>query len=546
MADMRRFLDLTGLGIYDEKIKAVIATGDSNVLAEAKKYFDDNKNLFEAAGSVQTAKELLQAAIDAVDAKVGAITNGETISNFAGVEAALAGKQAVGDYATKAEAQAMADGKDAAIAAAQSAAEAAASAASVAQGEVDALEQVVANLDAYVGKIPEGYTESNVIAYINKKAQETLDAASGGSSESAASVLAALNTYKAENDPKVNKNIEDIAAANAAIDTEKQRAEGIEAGLRTDINTVMGDYLKAEDKAELQGNITTVSNALERLTNGVSAEEIDGVNDLINYVKEHGPEVTAMQEDIGENAEAIAVVAGRMTTAEDKIAAVEGAVATKVEQETYEAKIAELAGADSAMSGKIAALEAKFGGAEGSVEDMIADAKQEAIDAAANAADTKDEAVLAAAKKHADDADALIGARIDELVADAATHALKSEVEAVAGRMTTAEGEIDALQAEMGEVQAAVATKAAASDLTTLAGRVTTAEGKITVLEGEMDAVEGRLDDAEEAIETKADASVVDGLATRMGTAETNIAANAAALAKFTEITSAEIDALFV
>lgn len=55
----------------------------------------------------------------------------------------------------------------------------------------------------YVGEIPEGYTEATIIAYINKKAEEILNAASGGSSESAASVLAALNTYKAENDPKV-------------------------------------------------------------------------------------------------------------------------------------------------------------------------------------------------------------------------------------------------------------------------------------------------------------------------------------------------------
>lgn len=74
------------------------------------------------------------------------------------------------------------------------------------------------DLDAFVGEIPEGYTEETIVAYINKKAEETLNAASGGSSESAASVLAALNTYKAENDPKVTDLQTRMAAAEGEID----------------------------------------------------------------------------------------------------------------------------------------------------------------------------------------------------------------------------------------------------------------------------------------------------------------------------------------
>ncbi len=56
---------------------------------------------------------------------------------------------------------------------------------------------------AFVGSIPDGYSETNIVAYVNKKAEETLNAASGGSSESAASVLAALNTYKGQTDPRL-------------------------------------------------------------------------------------------------------------------------------------------------------------------------------------------------------------------------------------------------------------------------------------------------------------------------------------------------------
>ena len=87
-----------------------------------------------------------------------------------------------------------------------------------------AVNKSVSDVSTYVGTIPSTYTETNVIAYINKKAEETLNAASGGSSESAASVLAALNTYKSENDPKVTKNTEDIASIFAALDT---KLEGV-------------------------------------------------------------------------------------------------------------------------------------------------------------------------------------------------------------------------------------------------------------------------------------------------------------------------------
>ena len=58
----------------------------------------------------------------------------------------------------------------------------------------------------YVGTIPNSYTETNVISYIDKKAEEVLAAANGGSSESAASVALALQNYKNTNDPKVNSN----------------------------------------------------------------------------------------------------------------------------------------------------------------------------------------------------------------------------------------------------------------------------------------------------------------------------------------------------
>lgn len=142
-----------------------------------------------------------------------------------------------------------------------------AAAAKKAQDEVDALELLV-------GTIPTDYTETNIVAYINKKAQETLDAASGGSSESAASVLAALNTYKSENDPKVKKNTEDIAA-------------------------IVADYLKAADKTELAGLISNNADEILRIDNALKAAVenegagLDSIKELATWIEEHGKDAAA-------------------------------------------------------------------------------------------------------------------------------------------------------------------------------------------------------------------------------------------------------------
>lgn len=55
---------------------------------------------------------------------------------------------------------------------------------------------------AYVGEIPADKGET-IVEYINKKAEETLSAAQGGSSETAASVAQALQNYKDLTDPRL-------------------------------------------------------------------------------------------------------------------------------------------------------------------------------------------------------------------------------------------------------------------------------------------------------------------------------------------------------
>lgn len=130
------------------------------------------------------------------------------------------------------------------------------------------LQEAIDTLDAYVGDIPEGYEETNIVAYINKKAEETLNSASGGSSESAASVLAALNTYKSQNDPKVQANADAIAVLNSD-------------------STVEGSVDKK------------VADAINEFATQITDDgTINTFKEVLNYISTHGGEATDMMAAI--------------------------------------------------------------------------------------------------------------------------------------------------------------------------------------------------------------------------------------------------------
>lgn len=337
-------------------------------------------------------------------------------------EEAIKGLQPAGDYATKTEAQGYADAKDEAIAAAKKAGD-------DAQAAVDALA-------GKVGEVPEDKTVVQMIADAQSEATYDDTALTGR-------VKAIEDDYLKAADKTELSN---------AIAAEKERAEGIEGGLESRLAAVEGDYLKAADKTELQNNINTVSSAVELLTNGVDAEKVDGVNDLIKYVEEHGTEVTGMKADIKQNADDIDALEGRMDIAEGKITAVEGAVATKVEQEAYNAKVAELAGADTALGNRIADLESAIG-ESGSVADDIATAKQEAIDAAAADATSKANTAEGNAKTYADGLNTAMNARVEALEAVDHEHANADVLDGISAEKVAA---WDAAQANVLENVAGV------------------------------------------------------------------------------------------
>lgn len=173
---------------------------------------------------------------------------------------------------------------------AKAAEQAAANAAAAAQADVDALE-------AYVGTIPATYTESNIVAFIQKRAAEVLAAAQGGSSETAASVKASLEAYIAENDAAVDKNAGDIAA-------------------------IVADYLKTADKNELAGLISVNASEIARVDAALAAAienegaGLDSIKELATWIEEHGEEATAYATAIA----ALELLVGKEAVA-DQIAA---------------------------------------------------------------------------------------------------------------------------------------------------------------------------------------------------------------------------------
>ena len=96
MADIKKYLDQTGLSKYDEKIKKVISDGDAASLQSAKDYADSLADNYDAAGVAETKVQEL--ANGAVKSNTDAITtlNGDA-STVGSVAKAVADAKALVD-----------------------------------------------------------------------------------------------------------------------------------------------------------------------------------------------------------------------------------------------------------------------------------------------------------------------------------------------------------------------------------------------------------------------------------------------------------------
>lgn len=539
MANTKKYVSLDKLGLYDEKIKKVISDSDAATLASAKKYTDDAGALYDAAGSAATALEsakayadgkdaaiaeakkagtdaaaaagvadgkavAAQGAVDALAGKVGTVPEGSTVMGIianiqenayddtelrgliSGLDTNKADKTQVATDIGSAKTEL--EGK---ITTAQNAADAA-------QDDIDEFKGTYATDKAAI----EG-------AIALKADQTALDAVSGVAN---AAVKQSDYNAKVEALEGEDARIEGLVTAEVAKAREEEgKLDARLAEVEAFFELAEGEKLDTalDTLVEIQNYIVTEGVAADQMVLDIAANkkaiedhaatdhdfaaadatlkaELEG---KINGKVAQG-DFDAVEDRVEVAEGKITVVEGKVSTLEGQMSAAQGAIATKAEAQALTDAVSALELADTGLGNRIAALEAKHGDGEGTVESLIATAKQEAIDAAASAADTKDEAVLVAAKKYADDEDALIEARVATLETASATHALSSDLTALAGRVTTAEGEIDTLQSEMDAVEelaaaadaaakanaAAIALKASQADLDAVSGRVTTLE----------------------------------------------------------------------
>lgn len=233
----KKYLDTTGLGQYDAKIKALIDAKDAATLTSAKSYADGLASNYEAAGSISTAQAALEAKI--------------------------------------AEEKTRAEGKESenatAAAAAKTAADNAAAAASAADEKAQAAQDDVDALETYVGTIPTTSSAASVVAYVDEKtAGIATDAALEGLTN------------------RVTAAEGKITAAEGDIDTLQSEMDAVEAKVTT---------LVGEDSNKSVRTIANEELAAQLIPENAQ-ESLDTLQEIAAWIQEHPGDASAMNAAI--------------------------------------------------------------------------------------------------------------------------------------------------------------------------------------------------------------------------------------------------------
>ena len=300
-----------------------------------------------------------------------------------------------------ADAKTYADGKDAAIAAAKKAGDDAKLAAETADGKAVAAKEAVDNLKTFVGTLPDGESSASVVAYIDKKT-------AGIASDAA---LTALTTRVTNAEGK-------ITTAEGEIDTLQAGMEAAKGKIDTLIDTDTGKSVRTIANEELTKQLIPEN----------ADESLNTLQEIAAWIQAHPDNASAMNQ-------AITALQKLVGTLPEGITAttVVGYVAELVAAEKTRAELEE-----GKLDNRIDTLEAAVG-KDGSIETKITTAKQEAINTAAEDATNKAGKALGDAKSYTDTE---IG-KVNTALADKAA---QTELDAVSGRVTEAETDIDALQ----------------------------------------------------------------------------------------------------
>lgn len=204
-------------------------------------------------------------------------------------------------------------------------------------GETFATAEELKGLSDRVGQVPsdEAYAGMTVVGYVNKKAEETLAAAQGGSSETAASVKAALDTYKETNDAKVTANTEAITAIKDGAEMDsfadvEAAISGVETGV-ANLDKKIGEVAEGKtvvqmiadaqtaatyDDTQVKADITKAQGAAE-----AAQADVDALELAVGTIPE-GETVVGMIEDASK------LAGDAMTEAGKKVASITAADAS--------------------------------------------------------------------------------------------------------------------------------------------------------------------------------------------------------------------------
>ena len=550
MAEIKKYLDTQALGTLVEEIKKA----DTSTLNSAKSYADSLAKNYDSAGSAASALTDAKAYTDTL-ANGQVKINKEAIETLNGsgegsVAKAIADAKVLIDADIDAV-EGIANQNKTDIAAINNVESGIlAQAKGYTDTEVSEVQGNVNTLSNYVGTFTHD-TAKTVVEYINAK---TDGIATSGNLEALGARVTTVEgkvstiegdylkgSDKTELEGKINLKanqtaLDEVASvANAAV-----KQSDYDAYVESMANTCLGiEDLVVNEVDRALGVESGLNERLEKvesffeLAEGESLDTaLDTLVEIQNYITTEGAAADQMVLDIAANKKSIedhiatdhdfaGADAALKTELEGKInLKADSSVVTELSGKvnTNEQAILALQGVDTGLDGRISALEAKHGNGEGTVESLIATAKQEAIDTASGDATSKANTAESNAKSYTDTEVGKDRARLDAL-------------EAIPHHEHSNKGVLDGITSDKVSTWDTVTSKASQTDLDAAVLRIAANEGNITTLNN--------------TIVDKAEQDDLDAAVLRIAANEGNIATLTSAVNSFTPITSDEVKALF-
>lgn len=330
---------------------------------------------------------------------------------------------------------------------------------SAADAKAAAAQTAADNLKTYVGTIPEGATSTDVVSYVNEKIAGIATDAS----------LSALTKRVGTAEGK-------ITAAEGNITNLSGRADAVEGKVTTLIGEDTGKSARTIANEELTKQLIPEN----------AKDSLNTLQEIAAWIQNHPDDASAMNAAIS----ALKTKVGDIP---------EGATATTIVayiKELVDAEKTRATGVEGGLDTRVKAVEAKLGDGDGSVAKQIEAAVKVETDARVAADDALD-GKITTAQGAADKAQGDVDALKDVVASKAAA----SDVTALTTRVTTAEKDVDDLQAAIaadGKVTVAIAdakkvgTDAQATadkNKTDIAGLTTTVGGHTTTLRSHGDRI---------------------------------------------------------